>query len=139
MANTTSFTFPGGRTNGTADEDQYGRPLEAGKWYVATADEAGATRCSAGPFDHESEASLWARLAEGTRVVLASDVERFPHFIVPAGRTGRVVERSASLVLVAMDEPFPGGEDWDHEIQFTDDCWDLSCMLPLDADERSTG
>jgi hypothetical protein len=48
--------------------------------------------------------------------LLVADVEWFPHFIVPAGKTGRVVERSASLVLVAMNEPFAGGKDWDGRI-----------------------
>ena len=130
-----TFTFPGGPFN----EDQSFRAILPGKWYVATRDEGGTARCSAGPFDSENDAELWAGLPEGTRVVLVADVERFPHFIVPAGRTGRVVERSASLVLVAMDEPFRGGEDWDHEIQFSDDCWDLYCLRALEAERAETG
>lgn len=134
-----TFTFPGGPFNGTADEDQYFRSILPGKWYVAIEDESGTAHCSAGPFDTENEAELWAGLPEGTHVVLVADVERFPHFIVPAGRTGRVVERSASLVLVAMDEPFQGGEDWDHEIQFSDDCWDLYCLRALEAESEENG
>lgn len=62
-----------------------------------------------------------ARLVEGMRVRLGRAVERYPLFTAPAGLAGEVVEVSPTLVLVRLDEPVAGMEEWDNELQFTRD------------------
>lgn len=55
----------------------------------------------------------------GTKVRLKEGVERYPHFIAEAGRTGIVAEhRVGNLLCVTMDEPLPGGEAWENQV-----CW----------------
>lgn len=55
----------------------------------------------------------------GLRFRLARMVERFPHFNAEPGNTGTVLEVVGTDHLVAkMDKAFPGGEDWDNEIQW---------------------
>lgn len=54
----------------------------------------------------------------GTRVRLRRDVERFPHFIAPAGATGTVSYVDREMTAVHMDEPIPGCEDWENEIMW---------------------
>lgn len=71
-----------------------------------------------------------AALTVGTRVVLTGPVERYPHFIAPAGATGVVTDETRGVLSVRMDEHLPGAEDWDNEI-----VWDCSAEDPL-ADLR---
>ena len=63
----------------------------------------------------------FARPAEGTRVRLRRDVERYPHFIAEAGRTGTVTIVEPNLIAVRMDAPLPGAEAWDNEVHWFDD------------------
>lgn len=57
-------------------------------------------------------------IREGDRVVLARAVERYPHFLAPAGLTGEVVVAEPELVSVRMDERLPGAEAWENEIEW---------------------
>lgn len=59
--------------------------------------------------------------AVGTRARLRHEVERFPHFLIEAGATGTVVEVSASLIALRMDDFVPGAEEWDNELCWTDE------------------
>ena len=59
-----------------------------------------------------------ATLKVGDRVRLARDVERYPHFIAEAGRTGRITYVDAYNVCAVMDLPLPGSEEWANEV-----CW----------------
>jgi len=54
--------------------------------------------------------------AVGSRVRLAHDVDRFPHFVAPAGALGTVVYLDADLLRVRLDETLEGAETWDNEI-----------------------
>jgi hypothetical protein len=56
----------------------------------------------------------------GMRVRLVRDVERYPHFIAEAGRTGVVVDATErSLIAVKMDELLEGSDEWDNSV-----CWE---------------
>lgn len=60
----------------------------------------------------------------GTRVVLTQDVERYPHFIAPAGSTGTVVDLGDDTIFaVRLDEHLPGAEEWHNEVHWSSD-WD---------------
>lgn len=54
-----------------------------------------------------------------TRVRLKVDVDRYPHFIAPAGITGTVVDDSGGVLSVRMDEEVPGAEEWSNELVFS--------------------
>lgn len=54
----------------------------------------------------------------GTRVRLLSDVDRYPHFVAPAGSTGEVVEYSNDSIRVRLDDDLEGAEEWGNEIQW---------------------
>ena len=57
--------------------------------------------------------------AIGTRVRLKHDVDRYPHFIAPAGATGVVVETGEpGLVAVKLNNWVPGTEAWDGEVHW---------------------
>jgi hypothetical protein len=56
----------------------------------------------------------------GDKVRLHSDADRFSNFIIPAGATGVVTEVNADIIVIKMDEPFEGGEDWDNSLQITE-------------------
>lgn len=63
-----------------------------------------------------------AEITEGARVRFTRSLERFPHFTVPEGAVGEVVEEAShEIVCVRMDEPLPGAEPWDNEVLFTTD------------------
>lgn len=51
----------------------------------------------------------------GYRFRLMHDVDRFPDFIAPAGRTGTVTVISDDL-WAKMDLPIAGAEEWDNEL-----------------------
>lgn len=70
----------------------------------------------------------------GTRVALAHDVERFPHFIAPAGSTGTVIDTSCGNVCVRMDDTISGAEDWANEI-----VWGDASLADLARDVRIIG
>jgi hypothetical protein len=74
----------------------------------------------------------------GDRVRLRSDVERYPHFTAPRGMKGTVVTAAAdelhAMIAVRMDEPLPGSEPWQNEIQWSDVHCDPTNNL--DADPR---
>ena len=59
------------------------------------------------------------------RVRLTKTIDRYPHFIAPAGATGTVRESSAELLRIHLDEHIPGAEDWDNEV----------CFYPEDGEE----
>ena len=73
-------------------------------------------------------------LAAGSRVELVVDVDRYPHFVAPAGATGTVVEHGDPGIVLAvrLDEPVAGAEDWDNEVHWLDGDADLN---DLDVDE----
>lgn len=53
----------------------------------------------------------------GRRVRLVRDIERYPHFVVPKGRTGRIVHVEGSHSLtIQMDKFFKGGKPWDYQL-----------------------
>ena len=60
------------------------------------------------------------RFPIGTRVRLLHDVDRYPHFLVPARSLGTVVHVPGSdpsgTFCVRMDDYVPGAEDWENEI-----------------------
>lgn len=72
-------------------------------------------------------------LVVGARVRLKEDVDRFPHFIAPAGATGTISGIEAGITWVKMDEHIPGAEEWDNEIQFLHEEGgdDMSVLEPL--------
>ena len=59
-------------------------------------------------------------LTVGTRVRLRHAVDRFPHFLAPAGATGTVTSTPtadpAGTLCVRMDEIIEGAEEWENEI-----------------------
>lgn len=65
-------------------------------------------------------------MQEGDRVRLRRDVERYPHFTVPEGQTGTVVEASDELIAVRLDEPVEGAEEWDNQLRWYPDMYDDS-------------
>ena len=52
----------------------------------------------------------------GARVVTLEPIDRFPHFMVGAGRTGTVSVSDDHTLAVKMDDPIAGAEEWDNEI-----------------------
>lgn len=59
-------------------------------------------------------------LANGTRVQLLRDVERFPHFIARKGMTGTIVDACEDHIAVKMDTYIDGCEEWSNEIVWSD-------------------
>jgi hypothetical protein len=57
----------------------------------------------------------------GARFQLTEPVERFPHFLAPAGATGTIVEASEHVISLHMDEYLAGAEPWDNEVTWTED------------------
>lgn len=58
-------------------------------------------------------------ITEGDRVRLRRDVERYPHFIAPAGALGTVVDiGDPAIYSVRLDEPVAGAEDWSNEVHW---------------------
>lgn len=58
-------------------------------------------------------------LQQGARVRFTSDVDRYPHFIVPVGSTGIVMPMypGDGVILIKMDQTIEGMEEWDNEFQ----------------------
>lgn len=61
-------------------------------------------------------ASMKDALVVGAAVRLVNDVERFPHFIAPAGMTGRVVMKDDDSICIRMDAHLEGAQEWNNEI-----------------------
>ncbi len=56
---------------------------------------------------------------EGTRVRFVCEVWRYPHFIVPSGAVGTVVEWDEEIVRVRMEEDLgPGAAEWNNEVHW---------------------
>ncbi len=75
-----------------------------------------------------------SRLTVGTRVRLRKEIERFPHFMAPAGLTGRVVYHEHGEIDVEMDAPLPGAEEWDNQIVWREDDYHYECLAAFDMD-----
>jgi hypothetical protein len=55
----------------------------------------------------------------GTRVVLATEVDRYPDAMIPEGRSGTVTSADEERIVVTLDEPQPGLEEWRNELHWT--------------------
>ena len=53
-----------------------------------------------------------------TRYRLVCDVERYPSFIARAGLTGTMLPEEHGEVLLKLDAPLDGAEEWDNCIQW---------------------
>lgn len=58
--------------------------------------------------------------AVGSRWRLKHDVDRFPHFVAPAGATGTVTDTYGAHISLKLDEHLPGAETWENEVVWTD-------------------
>jgi hypothetical protein len=67
----------------------------------------------------------WKRacIVDGARVRLVRNVDRYPHFVAPAGATGTVKIRNGQYDVL-MDEPIPGCEEWENHV-----AWDTDVAL----------
>jgi hypothetical protein len=54
----------------------------------------------------------------GARVRTVQPIDRFPHFVIPAGRFGTITQVDADQISVQMDEFVPGAEEWDNSIMW---------------------
>lgn len=59
------------------------------------------------------------------RVTLKRDIERFPHFIAPAGTTGTVNDINNDTIAMGMDTVIEGAAEWDNDLVWTDDQLDV--------------
>lgn len=59
----------------------------------------------------------------GTKLTLAREVWRYPHFQAEEGLTGKLsmVDPQQGIIEVTMDKHLPGAEDWKNAIQWSDD------------------
>lgn len=67
---------------------------------------------------------------EGSRWALRQPIEKYPHFTVPAGYTGTIMEADCDLIRLRMDAHIPGCEEWDNEIVWSenDDPAEISAL-----------
>ncbi len=77
---------------------------------------------------------------QGQRVVFWRDQECFPHFTVPAGTTGTVVESTEHGVAVHVDQHVPGLSDseewtgdywWSRDDQLMDPCAPFAALITV--------
>ena len=69
--------------------------------------------------------------AVGTRVRLRHDIDRYPHFIAPAGSLGTVVCNDNPYVFsVQLDLNLAGAEDWDNCVQWANDDLGIDTGMP---------
>jgi hypothetical protein len=66
-------------------------------------------------FEHDLTVS-GIEYKEGMRLRLRHDVERYPHFIAPAGAVGTVTCVDSDVLCLRLDEHLPGAEEWDNEV-----------------------
>ena len=77
------------------------------------------------------------RLPEvGSRARLLRVVERFPHFLIKEGATGRITEATESLIALRMDEFVPGAEEWDNELYWTQEDAEFAAVAGATAEQR---
>ncbi len=73
---------------------------------------------------YDEQAARSARFPLGARVVLARDVDRYPHFVAEKGSAGVVTvcdeTPTGVLLAVRLDDPPAGSETWDGEVQWWD-------------------
>lgn len=62
-------------------------------------------------------------MEEGTRVRLARNVERYPHFVAPAGAEGVITTISENLIAVRLDEDVEGADEWNNEVHWHDEMY----------------
>ena len=68
------------------------------------------------------------------KYVLVHDVDRFPHFVARAGSTGTLVAADREAVMLRMDDPLPGAEEWDNEVHwYTEDGRSARALFERDA------
>lgn len=60
-------------------------------------------------------------MEEGTKVRFVRDVERYPHFVVPEGRTGTVTVSDEKVIRVKLDEALDGAGEWENEVHWYSD------------------
>ena len=60
----------------------------------------------------------WHPFRIGTRVRLRHAVDRYPHFLAPAGGLGTVTHEE-EVLAVKLDEHLPGAGDWDNEVHWS--------------------
>lgn len=65
----------------------------------------------------------------GMRYRLRRDVDRFPHFIAPAGSTGTLDELNDGEIWLRLDEPLAGAEEWANRLE-----WYGPHLVDFDAD-----
>jgi hypothetical protein len=70
--------------------------------------------------------------ANGTRVRLTRDVERFPT-VVPAGQIGTVVLRDRGVLAVRLEDEIEGLADWRNELMWEDEDEARADLEPLPA------
>lgn len=57
---------------------------------------------------------------KGDKVVFEQEVDRYPHFVVPAGASGTVVHSDSELLSVEVDTHVAGAEEWDNCVHWYD-------------------
>lgn len=57
----------------------------------------------------------------GKRVEVVEQIDRFPHFVVPVGTTGKVIEKHDDQIFVEMDVDIPGAGPWDNIVHFSNE------------------
>lgn len=56
----------------------------------------------------------------GDRVVLTTEVDRFPHALVPSGLRGTVESANDEVIALKLDETIPELAEWDNCLTWTD-------------------
>ena len=59
----------------------------------------------------------------GDRVITIDEVDKYPHFIVPKGKKGTILEYSTDIVRIRMDDYIEDCEEWDNEVHFYNAEW----------------
>lgn len=105
---------------GEGFEDQEGRPTVNGAFYILEDrhDEGVFGVIVEGPFTQAPELPAVQLPPEGARVKFLGPLDRYPHFIVPDGAIGTVVESTEFLFVVRLDVHLPGAEAWENEVSW---------------------
>lgn len=65
----------------------------------------------------------------GQRVVFLDRVDRYPHFVVPAGATGVLIKYDPTdSIRVRLDYLLPGAEEWRNEVHWTVEADDIEAF-----------
>ncbi len=70
----------------------------------------------------------------GDRVRFKHPVDRFPHFVVPAGATGEVVTLDEGIAEIRVDDPPEGMEEWENKMQWYGSYGDVLQQLEEDVE-----